>query len=176
MVPPNDRSLAVAFSCCLQNSGIKVAFPSRTSARRQQVIGLRHERPPLCEGRFIAKVRPPAITVGGYQTMLEIDGFNSRFLGIHHFDGKPANENESTKAGTFLHLHKRALNADCDPATWRSASTTGQSSTGTATLTGSRSSPDWPVLHSDWLFLSAFHSEFEISAFTLETIKRQISG
>jgi hypothetical protein len=32
-------------------------------------------------------------------------------------------------------------------------------------------SPDWPVPHSDWLFISAFASEFEIRSFTLEATK-----
>jgi len=31
-------------------------------------------------------------------------------------------------------------------------------------------SPDWPVPHSDWLFISAFNSEFEIRSFTLEAV------
>ncbi|HVX16128.1 MAG TPA: CHAP domain-containing protein [Pirellulales bacterium] len=109
------------------------------------------------------------ITVDGHQTMLAIDGFNSRFSGIHNLDGKPANENESTKAGTFLPLHRKAqlqcrvrrdeisLDIDQEPVIhWR----------GNAERLSL--SPDWPVPHSDWLFLGAFDSEFDISSFTLE--------
>ncbi|HWB11186.1 MAG TPA: CHAP domain-containing protein [Pirellulales bacterium] len=110
------------------------------------------------------------ITVGGRQTMLAIDGYNSRFTGLHNLDGKPANDNESTKTGTFLPLKKRVqlecrvkedqidLDIDKEPILhW-------QGDANRLSL-----SPDWPVPHSEWLFLSAFNSEFEISAFMLKT-------
>ena len=114
------------------------------------------------------------VTVGGRQTMLEIDGYNSRFSGIHNLDGKPANENDSTKAGAFLPLHKRvdlkcrvqpdeiALEIDNKPVIqWH----------GDAERLSL--SPDWPVPHSDWLFLGAFDSQFEITSFTLDTAEQK---
>jgi hypothetical protein len=112
------------------------------------------------------------IVVSGRQTMLSIDGFNSRFTGIHNLDGKPANDNESTKAGTFLPLHKRVelecrvgeneIELDIDKThliEWR----------GDAKRLSL--SPDWPVPHGDWLFISAYNSEFDIDKFVLEPVK-----
>ena len=112
------------------------------------------------------------VVAGGRQTMISIDNSNSRFTGLHNLDGKPAGANESTKRGTFLPLHQVAqlecrvtdrairliidkqevLNWQGDPARLSV-------------------SPDWPVPHSDWLFISAFSSEFEISSFALEVVK-----
>lgn len=108
------------------------------------------------------------IVVDGRQTMLAIDGYQQRFSGIHNLDGKPANENESTKPGTFLPLRKPvtlecgvtassiSLKIDAAPVIdWRG-------DPGRLSL-----SPDWPVPRSDGLFLGEFNSEFEIHEFTL---------
>lgn len=112
------------------------------------------------------------VVVGGRQTMISIDNSNSRFTGLHDLDGKPASRNASTKAGTFLPLHKLVelecrvtddtirLNIDKQEVmNWHGDP---------ARLSVSR---DWPVPHSDWLFVSAYNSEFEISSFTLEGVK-----
>lgn len=112
------------------------------------------------------------VVAGGHQTMIEIDGFQSRFTGLHDLDHKGANGNDSTKKGKFLPLHivvelecrvtpnsilldidrKEVLNWHGDPARLSV-------------------SPDWPVPHGDWLFVAAYCSEFEIRSFTLEAMK-----
>jgi hypothetical protein len=112
------------------------------------------------------------VVAGGRQTMISIDNSNSRFTGLHNLDGKPAGANESTKPGAFLPLHKvaqlecrvtdRAIRLTIDKQevlNWHGDP---------ARLSVS---PDWPVPHSDWLFISAFASEFEIRSFTLEAMK-----
>jgi hypothetical protein len=112
------------------------------------------------------------IIVDGHQTMLEIDGYNSSFSGIHNLDGKAAKDNESRKEGAFLPLQERAhlvcrvrageiaLDIDARPVIrWR----------GDARRLSV--SPDWPVPHDHWLFLGAFNSEFEISKFSLQVEK-----
>jgi hypothetical protein len=109
------------------------------------------------------------LIVAGRQTMVSIDGFNSKFAGIHNLDGKPSNQNESTKQGAFLPLNKRVdlecrvheneihLMIDQTPVVdWRGDP---------ARLS---LSPDWPVPHTDWLFVSSYMSEFDISSFTIE--------
>jgi hypothetical protein len=112
------------------------------------------------------------IIVGERQTMLSIDGYNSKFTGIHNLDGKPANENESTKAGTFLPLNKRTQ-IECRVADeeilldiegtrvidWR------------GDVSRLSLSPDWPIPHADWLFLSSHDSSFDVNSFTLEPLK-----
>ncbi|HUY34714.1 MAG TPA: CHAP domain-containing protein [Pirellulales bacterium] len=112
------------------------------------------------------------VIVGGRQTMLSIDGYDSKFTGIHNLDAKPANDNESTKAGSFLPLKKRTqiecrvsdeeivLEIDRTPVIeWRGDP---------ARLS---LSPDWPVPHADWLFISCHDSSFDVSSFTLEPFK-----
>lgn len=112
------------------------------------------------------------LIVAGRQTMVSIDGFNSQFAGIHNLDGQPSNHNESTKQGAFLPLKKRVdldcrvgeneihLEIDKTPVVdWRGDP---------ARLS---LSPDWPVPHTDWLFVSAYLSEFDISSFTIEPLK-----
>jgi hypothetical protein len=104
--------------------------------------------------------------------MIEIDGFQSRFTGMHDLDHKGGNGNDSTKRGNFLPLHEvvelecrvtansirldidrqEVLNWHGDPARLSV-------------------SPDWPVPHGDWLFVGAYASEFEIRSFTLEAVK-----
>ncbi|HJT32587.1 MAG TPA: CHAP domain-containing protein [Pirellulales bacterium] len=113
------------------------------------------------------------IVVGGRQTMLVVDAFKQQTSGIHNLDGKPVQENESARSGTFLPLRKRVelqcriredeivLQIDKAPVIeWR----------GDATRLSL--SPDWPVPHADWLFLGAFDSEFDIRSFTLEPLPR----
>jgi hypothetical protein len=113
------------------------------------------------------------IVVAGRQTMISIDNSGGQFTGFHDLDGKPASENESTKEGLRLPLHKRVelecrvrddeVQLDIDKAEvirWRGDA---------ARLSVS---PDWPVKHANWLFLSAFDSEFDISAFTLTPLAR----
>ena len=112
------------------------------------------------------------LIVAGRQTMVSIDGFNSQFAGIHNLDGQPSNHNESTKQGAFLPLKKRVdldcrvrrneihLEIDKAPVVdWRGDP---------ARLS---LSPDWPVPHTDWLFVSAYLSEFDISSFTIEPLE-----
>lgn len=109
------------------------------------------------------------IAVGGRATMISIDNSDSRFVGLDRLDGKPAADNESTKAGTFLPLHKPVelacrvsenevrLNLDKKEALrW-------QGNPDRLSIT-----PDYAVPHTDWPFLSAFDSEFEVSSFRLE--------
>jgi hypothetical protein len=112
------------------------------------------------------------IVAHGRQTMISIDNSDSRFTGLHNLDGKPANDNESTKPGKFLPLHKLAevecrvtddeIQLDIDKEkiiNWQGDP---------ARLSVS---PDWPVPHGDWLFISAYNSEFEISSFSLDRLK-----
>lgn len=109
------------------------------------------------------------VTVGERQTMLEIDGDKMTVSGIHNLDGLPAKDNESSKQGAFLPLHKRvrlqcsvqpdqiALDIDGEHVIdWH----------GDAERLSV--SPEWPVPHGDWLFLGAFDTQFEISSFTLD--------
>ncbi len=112
------------------------------------------------------------VVAGGRQTMISIDNSNSSFTGLHDLDHKPASANESTKRGAFLPLHKVAQ-LECR-VTERSIQLTIDTQEvlnwhgDPARLSVSR---DWPVPHSDWLFLSAYDSEFEIRSFTLEAMK-----
>ncbi len=112
------------------------------------------------------------VVVGRRQTMLEIDGYQQRFSGIHNLDGKPANENESKKPGVFLPSHKPVdidcritadsiwLQVDQQPVIdWR------------GDPRRLSVSPDWPVPQSDWLFLSAYDSEFDVREFTIESLR-----
>jgi hypothetical protein len=112
------------------------------------------------------------VVVGGRQTMISIDNSESHCTGLHNLDGKPASGNESTKEGQFLPLHKLAevecrvaddaIRLDIDKQeviNWHGDP---------ARLSVS---PDWPVPHDDWLFISAFNSEFEISEFDLDVAK-----
>lgn len=112
------------------------------------------------------------IVVGGRQTMISIDNSRSECTGFHYLDGKPAAENESTKRGTFLPKTRRVelecrvreneVQLDIDKAEvirWKGDP---------ARLSVS---PEWPVPHTDWLFLSAYDSEFDISSFILEAAK-----
>ncbi|HEX5442297.1 MAG TPA: hypothetical protein VFW87_00650 [Pirellulales bacterium] len=112
------------------------------------------------------------VVVGGRQTMLEIDGYQQQFSGIHNLDGKPANANESKQPGSFLPLHKPVeiecritadsiwLQVDQKPVIdWRGNSRR------------LSVSPDWPVPRTDWLFLSAFASEFNVREFTIEPLR-----
>ncbi|HEX7447625.1 MAG TPA: CHAP domain-containing protein, partial [Pirellulales bacterium] len=112
------------------------------------------------------------VLVGGRQTMLEVDGYQQQFSGIHNLDGKPANENESKKSGIFLPLHKQVelecrvtansilLQIDRAPVIdW-------QGDARRLSL-----SPDWPVPHRDWLFLAAFDSEFDIRELKLTPLR-----
>jgi hypothetical protein len=108
------------------------------------------------------------VVVGGRQTMVTIDNSNSSYTGLHNLDGRPA----GAKRGAFLPLHKvaqlecrvtdRAIRLTIDKQEvlkWHGDP---------ARLSVS---PDWPVPHGDWLFISAFDSEFEIRSFALEVVK-----
>jgi hypothetical protein len=112
------------------------------------------------------------VVAGGHQTMIEIDGFQSRFTGLHDLDHKGGNGNDSTKRGKFLPLHKvvelecrvtaNSIHLDIDRQevlNWH-----GDPSRLSV-------SPDWPVPHGDWLFVAAYCSEFEIRSLTLEATK-----
>jgi hypothetical protein len=108
------------------------------------------------------------IVVGGRQTMISIDNSGGRFTGFHNLDDKPASDNESTKEGEFLRrlqpaelecrVRENEVQLDIDKAEiirWRGDP---------ARLSVS---PDWAMPHAEWLFLSAFDSEFDISSFML---------
>jgi hypothetical protein len=112
------------------------------------------------------------LVVGGRQTMISIDNSNSRFTGFHNLDGKPASANDSTKQGTFLPLNK-LVSVECRVREDAVQLNVGNEKVidwhGDATRLSV--SPDWPVPSSEWLFISAYDSEFEIRSFTLEVVK-----
>jgi hypothetical protein len=112
------------------------------------------------------------VVVGGRQTMISIDNSNSRFTGLHNLDGKPASDNESTKRGTFLPLHKLA-SVECrvGDGSIRLSIDNQELMNWHGDPARLSVSPDWPVPHSDWLFISAYNSEFEIRSFKLEVIQ-----
>lgn len=112
------------------------------------------------------------VVVGGRQTMISIDNSNSQFTGLHNLDGKPAGGNETTKPGAFLLLRKPS-EMEC-----RIGESSIQLNINQREVINWRGdpkrlsvSPDWPVPHDDWLFISAYNSEFEIGSFVLDVLK-----
>lgn len=93
-------------------------------------------------------------------------------MGIHNLDGKPANENDTTKLGAFLPLHKR-VSLECRVRSDHIALDLDNESIIDWRGDPSRLavSPDWPVPNDRWLFIAAFASEFDISSFMLEPLE-----
>ncbi len=112
------------------------------------------------------------VVAGGRQTMISIDNSQSRCTGLHNLDGKPACDNESTKHGKFLPLHK-VVNLECrvTPNSIRLNIDRQEALNWHGDPARLSVSPDWPVSHKDWLFIAAFASEIEIRSFTLEAVK-----
>ena len=111
------------------------------------------------------------VVVDGKQTMVSIDAGDEQVLGLNQLDGKPAAENESAKKGAQLPVGKKVdiecrvepgqitVQIDGKPALeWKGEAT--RLSVGS----------DYSVPQTEWLFLSATNSLFEISSLSLEPV------
>lgn len=109
------------------------------------------------------------VVVDGKQTMVTIDAGDGQVLGLNQLDDKPAAENEAAKMGSQLPVGKKveieclvesghiAVQIDGKP-TWDWKGDASRLSVGS----------DYTVPQTEWLFLSATNTLFEISSLSLE--------
>lgn len=111
------------------------------------------------------------IVVDGHPTMVSIDGSEMQVTGLNQLDGLPATENRTTNMKTYLPEGKQVeIEVRVEPGLVK-------------VQIGDDTAIDWKgdaarltlgaqytVPKTDWLFLSATNTQFEISSLTLEPI------
>jgi hypothetical protein len=109
------------------------------------------------------------LIVGGHQTMLSIDSYGGKKTGLHFLDGKSSRNNESTHTGQVLPLDAVVeLTVRVRPNSvrlWADGKTIVDWSGDPARL---RMDKDYAMPRGDWLFLSSWRTQWEVTEFTLE--------